>query len=422
MASPARALSLVLLVCAPVAGCSIDFDGFLRPVVDTDAGTDLDTGVEPPADTGITPPADTGIAPPMDTGIVPPRDVAVPPVDTGIPPVRDTGVTPVDTGNPQPMGCPTPYVAVAAEELTQGAGKLVRWSFGTGQRCPDLPLTVQRPHAVGLAFDNLSDVSGPRYVIASQEHVALAAVTTGTVENLVPSGGLPRSIFEIVSNGAGTFGVAYTNLGSAPTPGEVGEVRIYNHRTGLNVVQTWARNMLVPYAIPGSSIWITAFPGNQGQSTRIGNPMSGDGYSYFVQTPSSTGMQTQMATSLTNRPGLVSAYAYRTRDRRGHYAVTASSGSGRWVHIAHAGVSATSPSFNNLIMASCGTPTCTSITRAAAFPDDSAQAVVICQSTGGATHLVRFGGASTGCQLVGHTDIGPGNWRLNDLAVVPRED
>jgi len=407
-------VSLVLLVCAPLAGCSIDFDGFLRPSSGLDAAVETDTGGVVPEDTGTAPldtgnpvPTDTGIPVTTDTGITPPRD-------TGVPPVRDTGVV-------QPMGCPAPYLAVAAEELAQGTGKLLRWSFATGQRCPDLPLTLRRPRAVGIVYDNLAEATGPHYAVAGDDSLVLATIANGSVENLVPAEGIPRSIFDIRSNGVGYFAVAFTNINSAPTPGEVGQVRVYDHRMGMEVVQTWPRNVQMPYAIPGSSIWITAFPGNQGQSTRIGNPASGNGYSYFVQTPSSTGMQSQMATSLVNRPGLVSAYAYRTADRRGHYAVTASGSSGRWVHVAHASPSASSPAFNNLVMQGCGTPTCTGITRAAAFPDDSAQAVVICESSGGATHLVRFGGSGE-CQLVSHSDIGPGNWRLNDLAVVPREN
>lgn len=415
MALPARALPLVLLACAPLAGCSIDFDGFLRPGSDLDAAVDTDTGITPPADTGITPPTDTGITPPTDMGGPPPTDTGNPlPTDTGNP-------LPADTGNPLPMGCPAPYVAAAAEELAQGTGKLVRWSFVTGQRCPDLPLQLPRPRAVGMVYDNLADVSGQHYAIASEQSLVLATTATGSIENLVPVAGSPRSIFDIRSNGVGYFAVAYTNRGSSPVPGEVGEVIVYDHTRGMMAVQTWPRNMLVPYAIPGSSVWITAFPGNQGQSTRIGNPMSGEGYSYFVQTPSSTGMQPQSPTSLVNRPGLVSAYAYRTTDRRGHYAVTASSSSGRWVHLAHPAASSSTVTFNNLVMASCGTPACTGISRSVAHPTETSQAVVICEM-GGTTHLVRFGGPSSNCNLVPHTEIGPGNWRLNDLTVVVRDN
>ncbi len=415
MALPARALPLVLLACTPLAGCSIDFDGFLRPVSDLDAGPGTDTGITPPTDTGITPPTDMGGPPPVDTGVLP--------RDTGNPLPRDTGnPLPTDTGNPLPMGCPAPYVAAAAEELAQGTGKLVRWSFVTGQRCPDLPLQLARPRALGMVYDDLAAVDGQHYAIASEQSLALANTATGSIENLVTVTGSPRSIFDIRSNGVGSFAVAFTNRGSSPVPGEVGEVIVYDHTRGMEAVQRWPRNMLVPYAIPGSSVWITAFPGNQGQSTRIGNPMSGEGYSYFVQTPSSMGMQPQSPIpSLANRPGLVSAYAYRTVDRRGHYAVTASSSSGRWVHLAHAAPSAPPPSTFNLVMASCGTPACTGLSRSVAHPTELTQAVVICE-VGGATHLVRFGGPSTGCNLVSHTDIGPGNWRLNDLTVVVRDN
>jgi hypothetical protein len=365
-------------------------------------------GTSGPATTIVLDDADAG---PIDAGGVGdtgPRDAATPPSDAS-----DGGAT-----------CAAPYVVAVAENLAQGTGKLVRWSFATRSRCPDLPLSAElaRPRAVGVAYDDLFNVSGLSLAIASETTLALVRPSTGEVVRSNPIDGSPRSIFDIVSNGAGTFAVAYTNRSSSPTPGEVGRVEVFNHRAALAPVQTWAVNTGGPYSLPLGSIAIAAFPGNQGQSLRVGNPASGTGLAAEIMTPSSTGPQSRTALTASTFNDLVAAHAYRTTDRAGHYALATSGSSGVRVHLAHTAASATTALFSSYVQR-CGAPdpTCTAITRAVASPLAMDEALAICE-VGATWSLVRFGGASTGCTAVSAADLGSGAWRLNDLAVVVRSE
>jgi len=302
----------------------------------------------------------------------------------------------------------------------------VRWSFVTRSRCADLPLSAElaRPRAVGVVYDSLSNVTGLSLAVASETTIALVRPATGDVIRSNPNSGSPRSIFDIVSNGVGTFAVAYTNRSSSPTPGEVGRVDVFDHRTALTPVQTWPVNAGpgAAYSIPLGSIALTAFPGNQGQSLRIGNPASGTGLAAEVMTPSSTGAQTRVPLTASTFNDLVAAHAYRTTDRAGHYALTTSGSSGMRVHVAHTSPSATTTLFSSYVQR-CGAPdaACTALTRAVASPLATDEAIAICE-VGSAWALMRIGGASTGCTAVSSADLGSGAWRLNDLAIVVRSE
>lgn len=111
--------------------------------------------------------------------------------------------------------------------------------------------------------------------------------------------------------------------------------------------------------------------------------------------------------------------AYRTVDRRGHYAVTMSNGTVTpTVYLASTNVS--SSSLTNVFVPTvrCSDP-CPNITRAVAFPDENDQAAAICELTGTSYTVTRVGGAGTGCRML-DTDATPGRWRIHDLAVMTR--
>jgi hypothetical protein len=346
--------------------------------------------------------------------------------DAGVPAdatARDTGSPLVDAADAG-TSCTAPYAIALAENLAQGTGKLVRWSFATRSRCADLmlPRELDRPRAVGVTYDDLFNVTGLSLAVASEANLALVRPSSGEVIRSNPINGAPRSIFDIVSNGAGTFAVAFTNPGASPTPGEVGRVDIVNHRAGLTPVQTWPLNTNGPYSLPLGSIALTAFPGNQGQALRIGNPLSGTGLAAEVVTPTSSGPLGRTPLTTSTFPDLVAAHAYRTTDRRGHYALSTSGSSGIRVHVAHTAPSASTASFSSYVQR-CGTPdpACTAITRAVASPVADDEALAICE-VGATWTLMRFGGGSTGCTAVSAADLGNGAWRLNDLAVVVRTE
>ncbi len=406
MHRPLRPVALASLVL--LAGCSIDFDRFLegRP---GDAGTPLDTGNVTPMDTGNVTPMDTGTVTPMDTG-TPPRDTGVvTPTDTGVTPPRDVPVG--------PASCRAPYLIAAAENLDSGAGRLLRWSFADDRRCDDLVLTIQRPRAVGVTFDTLSDLGGPQLIVVNEEAVSVVDASDGSVIRDLPAAGPPRSVFDIISNGSGTFAVAYSFTGDSP-PGSVGNVRVFDHRGGnLREVQAWQRNMQFGLSV----LSMTAYPGNQGQYVQLRPSDTGSGYSAFVTSPSSSGLHPRTTPPLVaDRVNARAIHAYRTVDRRGHYAMTLSGGSATpTVYLAS--TSPSSSSLGNVFVPTvrCSTEPCPAITRAVAFPDENDQAAAICELSGTSYSIVRVGGAGTGCHML-DTEGTPGRWRIHDLAVMPR--
>ncbi len=389
---PVALTSLVLL-----AGCSIDFDRFLESRA-ADAGTSLDarapmdTGTVTPTDTG-TPPRDTGTVTPTDTGTVtPPRDVPV-----------------------GPAPCRAPYLLAAAENLDSGAGRLLRWSFADDRRCDDLTLTIQRPRAVGVAYDTIADLGGPQLIVVNEDAVSIVDPSNGATIRDVSAKGAPRSVFDIAS-GEGTFAVAYSDLSGSP-PFSVGAVGVFDHRGGnLRVVQTWQHNMQFGLSIMS----MTGYPGNQGQYLMVDLADSGSGYSAFVTAPTSSGFHTRTRPALIpNRQNVRAISAYRTVDRRGHYALTMSNGSATpAVFIASSNVSSSSLTDAFTPVVRCSDP-CPNITRAVAFPDENDQAAAICELTGTSYTVTRVGGASTGCRML-DTDATPGRWRIHDLAVMTR--
>lgn len=398
--SPIALASLALL-----AGCSIDFDRFLQSPA-ADAGARTDTPAVTPTDLG-TPTTDAG---------PPPADIGSPPTDTGTNPPRDSGtVTPVDAGT-GPAPCRAPYLLAAAENLDSGAGRLLRWSFADDRRCDDLPLTIQRPRAVGVAFDNIADLGGPQLIVVNDEAVSVVDPSNGAVIRDVAAAGPPRSVFDIVSNGSGSFAVAYSFTGDSP-PGSVGNVRVFDHRNNnLREVQAWQRNMQFGITV----LAMTAFPGNQGQYLQVRPSDTGSGYSAFVSSPSSSGLHPRTTPALiADRNNARSISAYRTVDRRGHYAMPLSGGAGTpTVYVASSGASSSSVTDVFVPTVRCSEP-CPAITRAVAFPDANDSAAAVCELTGTSYTVVRAGGASTGCRML-DTEATPGRWRIHDLAVMPR--
>ncbi len=409
MSAVLRPLALCALTL--LAGCSIDFDHFLGGRTVGDAGTAIDTG-SLPTDLG-TPPTDTG-TPPTDTG-TPPRDTGSPPVDVGTPPV-DVGTPPVDTGV-IPTECRAPYLVAVAENLDSNASRLLRWSFADDRACADLPLTISHPRAVGVAFETLSNLGGPQLIVVNDEAVSVVDAVRGEIVRDVAAAGQPRSVFDIISNGSGSFAVAYTFAGGS-NPGSVGNVRVFDHRnSNLREVQAWNRNQQFGLSV----LWMTAFPGNQGQYLQLRPADSGGGYSAFVMSPTSSGFHsTTMPALIANRVNAQALSAYRTVDNRGHYAMPLSgSGTTPTVYIASSNVSSSTVSNVFIPTVRCSAEPCPSITRAVAFPDENDQAAAICELTGTQYSIVRFGGASTGCHMLDTAALG-GRWRINDLAVMPR--
>jgi len=416
MSAVLRPLTLCALTL--LAGCSIDFDHFLGGRTVGDAGTPTDTG-SPPTDLG-TPPTDTG-TPPRDTG-TPPVDVGTPPVDVGTPPV-DVGTPPVDVGTPPvdtgviPTECRAPYLVAVAENLDSNASRLLRWSFADDRACADLPLTISHPRAVGVAFDNISAVDGPQLIVVNDEAVSVVDATSGALIRDVAAAGQPRSVFDIISNGSGSFAVAYTFAGGS-NPGSVGNVRVFDHRNNnLREVQAWSRNQQFGLSV----LWMTGFPGNQGQYLQLRPAESGSGYSAFVMSPTSSGFHSSITPALiANRNNAQALSAYRTVDRRGHYAMAFSaSGITPTVYVASGGVASSSVSDVFIPSVRCSGEPCPAITRAVAFPDENDQAAAVCELSGTQYSIVRFGGASAGCHMLDTASLG-GRWRINDLAVMPR--
>jgi hypothetical protein len=420
MAAVLRPLTLCALTL--LAGCSIDFDHFLGGRAG-DAGLPTDTGL--PADTGV-PPTDLG-GPATDTGI-PPTDTGIPRTDTGIPrtdtgvPATDTGVPPTDTGAPAtdtgvvPTACRAPYLVAVAENLDSNASRLLRWSFADGRRCDDLPLPIAHPRAVGVAFGTTSNLGAPQLIVVNDDAVSAVDADTGAVVRDVAASGQARSVFDIVSNGAGTFAVAYTFAGGS-SPGAVGNVRVFDHRdNNLREVQAWNRNAQFGLSV----LWMTAFPGNQGQYLQLRPAESGSGYSAFITSPSGSGFHPVTTPAMvSNRINAQAISAYRTADRRGHYAIPLSgSGSTPVVYIATSEVSSSTVRDVFVPAVRCSDP-CPNVLRAVAFPDDNDQAAGLCELSGTQYTVVRFGGAASGCAML-DTATAPGRWRINDLAVMPR--
>ena len=415
MAAVLRPLTLCAL--SLLAGCSIDFDHFLGGRVGDAGAPPADTGA-PPMDTG-TPPTDTGV-PPSDNG-TPPRDTGTPPVDVGTPPV-DVGTPPADVGTPPvdtgviPTECRAPYLVAVAENLDSNASRLLRWSFADDRACADLPLTIAHPRAVGVAFDTLSDLGGPQLIVVNDDAVSVVDASNGALIRDVAAAGQPRSVFDIISNGSGTFAVAYTFAGGS-SPGSVGNVRVFDHRSNnLREVQAWNRNQQFGLSV----LWMAAYPGNQGQYLQLRPAESGSGYSAFVMSPTSSGFHSSTTPALiANRTNAQTVHAYRTVDRRGHYAMAFSgSGSTPTVYVASSAVASSSVSDVFIPTVRCSEP-CPNITRAVAFPDENDQAAAVCELSGTQYSIVRFGGASAGCHMLDTAALG-GRWRINDLAVMPR--
>jgi hypothetical protein len=386
---------MALCALTLLAGCSIDFDRFLQGRAgDAGAATDLGTA---PVDTG-TPPVDTGTAP-VDTGTTP--------VDAGTPP-RDTGVV-------GPAPCRAPYLVAVAENLDADASRVLRWSFADDRRCDDLSLNIAHPRAIGVAFDTTSDLMGPQLVVANDEAVTVVDASNGATVRDVPAAGSPRSIFDVVANGQGTFAVAYTSANSSP-PGSVGDVRVFDHRgNNLREVQAWRSN--AQFTI--NAVWMTAFPGNQGQYLLLRTAETGGGYSAVVMSPTSSGFHTATNPALiANRNSARAVSAYRTVDRRGHYAMTFGGSGTPAVYVASGGVASSTVSdvFNPTVR--CADP-CPAVTRAVAFPDENDQAAAVCELSGTQYAVVRFGGPSSNCAMLDTAALG-GRWRINDLAVMPR--
>ncbi len=353
--------------------------------------------------------------------------ITITPADGGSPLTPDASVQDASTpdGGSTPANCATPYLAALVESFDSNDAKIARWSFQTRARCTDLMLSTRNPHALGLAYDDTSGATGPHYIVASTDTVAKYAVHTGAIEDSTssPTNALPSSIFDIVSNGTGTFAIAYESSLSSGFPASLGSVVVFKHGPLAVTSQQWGSNTGGAYGFPMSTWSFAAYPGNQGQSLRVGAGTQST--SLVVSTPTSSGPQTSEATSLTDRPGLVWANAYRTSDKVGHYAVTASSSSGKWVHVAHTpGVASQTSASNlafNLYQNRCGIPVCDRITRAVANPLATDEAIALCES-GPVAHLVHFGGSTDAdCTVVSNASVGGARWRINDVIVVPSE-
>jgi len=353
--------------------------------------------------------------------------ITITPADGGAPLTPDSSVQDASTpeGGSTPANCATPYLAALVESFDSNVAKIARWSFQTRARCTDLTLQTQNPHALGLAYDNTSGATGPHYIVASTDTVAKYAVRTGALEDSLssPTSALPSSIFDIVSNGTGTFAIAYESRSSSGFPAAIGEVFVFKHSPLGVTSQQWGSNTGGPYGFPFSTWSFAAYPGNQGQALRVG--AGSQSTSLVVATPTSSGPQTTEATSLTDRPGLVWANAYRTSDKVGHYAVAASSASGKSVYVAHtsgvaSGTSASSLSFS-LYANRCAIPVCDRVTRAVANPLANDEAIALCEA-GSVAHLVHFGGSTDAdCTVVSNASVGGARWRINDVIVVPSE-
>jgi hypothetical protein len=407
---------MTLCALSILAGCSIDFDRFLRGRVG-DAGAPDDMGVVVPTDMGVAP-TDMGVTPPRDTGVVTPTDTGVtPPRDTGVVTPTDTGVvTPVDTGVVTPTGCRAPYLVAVAENLDNNTARLLRWSFVDRRRCDPLVLPIAHPRAVGVAFDNISDLMGPQLIVANDSAVSVVDADNGSVIRDLAAAGSPRSIFDIVSNGVGSFAVAYTFSGGSP-PGTVGNVRVFDHRSNnLREVQAWNRNMQFGLSV----LSMTAFPGNQGQYLQLRPADTGSGLSALVMSPTSSGFHSAtMPALIPNRINAQAVHAYRTVDRRGHYAMPLSGGGGTPnVYVAGSSVSSSSVTNVYLRTTACG-EACPAVTRAVAFPDQDGVGAGVCEVTGTQYTVVQFGGTAPDCRMLDTEALG-GRWRINDLAVMPR--
>ncbi|MEZ4389752.1 MAG: hypothetical protein R3A48_01550 [Polyangiales bacterium] len=397
---------MALLALAVHAGCSIDFDTYLRG---GDAGPRPDL-VTPPNDTGVVGPNDTGVVAPNDTGVVAPTDLGVVgPTDTGV-------VVPNDTGVVAPVLCNAPYLVAVAENLDNNTATLLRWSFANDRACAPLPLTIPHPRAVGVAFNDISALNGPQLIVANESSVSVVDAESGAVIRDVPAEGPPRSIFDIVANGSGSFAVAYTATNSSP-PGSVGSVRVFDHRSNnLREVQRWQSNMQFGLSV----LSMTAFPGNQGQYLQVRPADTGSGSSAFITSPGSTGLHSRtMPGIITNRVNARALHAYRTVDRRGHYAMSFSgNGSTPAMYVATSEVAGSTLGNTFLTTVRCSTP-CPAITAGVAFPDEDGVGAGLCELSGTQYAVVRFGGANTDCAML-DTSAQPGRWRINDLAVMPR--
>ncbi|MFO0625231.1 MAG: hypothetical protein U0325_06390 [Polyangiales bacterium] len=398
MSAPSRVPPLAAL--ALLGGCSISFDGYLRTPQDgavalPDAG---------PTPDRVTPPTDLGGA--VDTGPV---------VTDNGPVVTDNGPVVTDNG-PVVTECRAPYLVAVAENLDNNDARLLRWSWASGGPCADLRLSIPHPRTVGVAFNNISDLSGPQLIVVNDSNVSAIDADTGATIRDVAAEGQPRSVFDLVANGQGSFAVAYTFAGGS-SPGTVGTVRVFDHRNN-NLVerQVWQRNM--QYGL--SVLWMTAYPGNQGQYTQIRPADTGSGSSAVAAFPGSSGLHTlTMPGFITNRQNVVAATFYRSADRRGRYALALSGGgSTPVVYVADSAVSSATQSnvFNPTQRCS---DACPAITRAVASPVENGEAAAICELSGTQYAVRRFGGAATGCTLLDTSALG-GRWRINDLAVVPR--
>jgi len=321
----------------------------------------------------------------------------------------DTGVIPTE--------CRAPYLVAVAENLDSNTSRLLRWSFADDRACADLALNISHPRAVGVAFDNIADLGGPQLIVVNDEAVSVVDASTGEVIRDVAAAGQPRSVFDIVSNGSGSFAVAYTFAGGS-NPGSVGNVRVFDHRSSnLREVQAWNRNMQFGLSV----LWMTGFPGNQGQYLQLRPAESGSGYSAFVMSPVGTGFhQATTPALIANRNNAQAVHAYRTVDRRGHYAMALSAtGTTPTVYVASSNASSSTVSNVFIPTVRCSGEPCPSITRAVAFPDENDQAAAVCELTGTQYSIVRVGGASAGCHMLDTAALG-GRWRINDLAVMPR--
>ena len=398
MSALSRVSPLVALTL--LGGCSISFDRYLRTPQDG-ATTLPDAGLAPDR---VNPPTDLGGT--VDTGPVV--------TDTG-PVVTDTGPVVTDTG-PVVTECRTPYLVAVAENLDNNDARLLRWSYASNGRCGDLRLSIAHPRAVGVAFNNINDLSGPQLIVVNESAVSAVDAETGATIRDVAAEGQPRSVFDLVANGEGTFAVAYTFTGGS-SPGSVGSVRVFNHRNNnLIEEQNWRQNMQFGLSV----LWMTAYPGNQGQYTQIRPANTGSGYSAIAAFPGSMGLHSLTQPGfITNRQNVVSATFYRSADRRGRYALALSGGgSTPVVYVADSAVSSDRQSnvFNPIQRCS---DACPAITRAVASPVENGEAAAVCELSGTQYAVRRFGGGNTGCTMLDTSALG-GRWRINDLAVVPR--
>lgn len=397
---PAPLRTCLVPALALLGGCSISFDGYLRSPPDGAAiGVDVATTSD-------------RAAPPVDLGPV--ADAGPVVTDTGSV-VTDTGPVVTDTG-PVVTECRAPYLVAVAENLDNNDARLLRWSYAAGARCSDLRLSIAHPRAVGVAFNNISDLMGPQIIVVNDESVFAIEAETGATIRDVPAPGSPRSVFDIVANGAGSFAVAYTSTSSSP-PGTVGNVRVFDHRSNnLREVQSWQRNVQFGLSV----LWMTGYPGNQGQYSQIRPAETGNGFSAFVTSPIGMGLHPLTTPGfIVNRLNTVSGTFYRSADRRGRYALAFSgSGSTPAVYVAESAVSSGTQTNVFSVTLRCDQP-CPAITRAVASPVESGLAAAICELSGTQYAVRRFGGPGGDCTMLDTAALG-GRWRINDLAVVPR--